>query len=241
MISRMSAEAASSTFAAWRVIALALWVAVFTGTALAEGPESESAPGHWYPVWSAALNHGLPAGVTEVVVLARTVTAPWSTIDDAVAPLEAGRETRLLDRFAQIQDGQPVRTPIGIGQHFDALANIVLMKPKTLAVLFASGPEAGWRALAERFPDSPGLIALSSVRFTEDGETAQVYVSFGCGVDCGAGRVITLGRDADANWQPLEAELLWVAAGEAPQPPPSTDGAKTDNLLGYPLEPDSAR
>lgn len=233
----------------------ALFAASLVGPAVADITATEPAPGNWYPVWSAALDHGLPEGVTEVVVLTRTVAAPWSVIDDVIDDAtdpQSGRETHLVDRFARVEDGRPVRSAHRITRRFDALANIVLLTPKTLDVLFAPGPEAGWETLAKRFPDSPGLIGLSDVRFTEDGESAQVYVSFGCGVDCGAGRVITLGRDADAGWMPRTAELLWVAAGEprAPAraataaPDGSGDGTQPeapDNILGYPLEPDSAR
>lgn len=267
-------------------IALGVGLSASPGAAFAESEHADTeahnenaqdadAPGRWYAVWSAALSHGLGHDAGAILIRAETIPAPWSRIANEVTPAAANDDAR--PRETWLADPRPVLGPEGnslahyrISRRLDLPTRVFLIDNKTLDVLFTKGPDAGWDALRRRFPESPGLVGLSAVRFTADGETAQVYLDFGCGAECGAGRVLTLIRDAHGNWQPADSELTWVAAGAAPaggQPRAETDTASGEGVASgagdgqapnsqaddgqtdpaparrihdYPLEPDSA-
>lgn len=214
---------------------MGLGLGVFLGLGLTTGPgvalaaseraaadvQEVDAPGRWYAVWSAALSHGLGRDTDAILIRAETIPAPWSRIANEVKTDAANddarpRETWLADPRPLLGPSEGAPLQYQISRRLDLPTRVLLIDNKTLDVLFTKGPDAGWEALRGRFPESPGLVGLSAVRFTADGETAQVYLDFGCGAECGAGRVLTLTRDADGNWQPADSELTWVAAGAAP-------------------------
>lgn len=73
-----------------------------------------------------------------------------------------------------------------------------------------SGAGAYWAAFRERYPGYSGVIRLSSIGRSADGSRAAVYVTYGCGGLCGAGRLVTLQNDG-GSWRVVEARTLWVS------------------------------
>ncbi|HEX8319275.1 hypothetical protein [Longimicrobium sp.] len=73
-----------------------------------------------------------------------------------------------------------------------------------------SGAGAYWTAFRERYPGYSGVIRLSSIGRSADGSRAAVYVTYGCGGLCGAGRLVTLRNDG-GSWRVVEARTLWVS------------------------------
>jgi len=172
------------------------------------GADAREAPGAWYPVWSAVLAHGLDAAAASVLIVNETVTAPWASV-----PVNEGRiENPDVEPFRPAPLPPGSATAFTISDKFVLDRPYVLMDRKTLDTLFDVGPKDGWHIFFARFPDVPGIIGLSPVRFTGDGEEATVYLSFGCGPACGAGRVIYLKRRPSLDWQVQDSELVWIAA-----------------------------
>lgn len=173
------------------------------------------APRAWYPVWSAVLTHGLEGQPGSVLIVNETVSAPWASVD-----VNADRRGG-ADRAPFLAAARPPAdaTAFAIDDRLMLDRAYVLMDRKSLDTLFDVGPVDGWHIFFARFPDVPGIVGLSAVRFTGDREEAAVYLSFGCGADCGTGRVVYLKRGEGLDWQIAGSELLWIASGEKTQAP----------------------
>ena len=72
------------------------------------------------------------------------------------------------------------------------------------ALRSAQNPTAYWRRFDARFPRSSGLIAVSRVGFSADGEHALMLVDYGCGGLCG-GTVYYLLTRQGSTWRTVLA------------------------------------
>jgi hypothetical protein len=60
-----------------------------------------------------------------------------------------------------------------------------------------------WGSFQKYYPDSPGIISISSVGFNESKDRALVHVSFECGILCGGAHFYTLEK-RHGIWQIIE-------------------------------------
>ena len=194
-ISRRFPAALAKRHALITILAVLL---VATHPAPAKDVDANSSPGAWYPVWSAIINHGMTANTNAIMILNATIAAPWS---------QAQPEQYL--RSVDLPPGDA--NGFAILDRFELHTPSILMDHKSLGNLFKGGPEVGWQKFFLRFADVEGVVGLSAVRFSDDGEHASAYVTFGCGSSCGIGRIIHLQRDATASWQVVSNDLIWVA------------------------------
>ena len=65
-----------------------------------------------------------------------------------------------------------------------------------------------WRAFRTQFPNTTGIIRLSSVGYSSDGEQALVEVSHGCGSLCGEGSIVLLEK-RDGVWMVRSIRTTW--------------------------------
>jgi hypothetical protein len=72
------------------------------------------------------------------------------------------------------------------------------------------GTIEGWNLLAERYPDSKGLVTLSYPGYSADGDSALVSWSFGRGPLAVEGFVSFLER-IDGDWAILWTESIFVS------------------------------
>jgi hypothetical protein len=68
-----------------------------------------------------------------------------------------------------------------------------------------------WRAFRMVYPaTAAGVVTLSSVGFSRDGQRAIVNVDYSCGALCGGGRVVSLWREG-RRWRVLGSRQTWVS------------------------------
>jgi hypothetical protein len=73
------------------------------------------------------------------------------------------------------------------------------------SLLYAQLNEEGifWKGFQKHYPDSAGIISISSVGFNESKDRALVYVSFTCGFLCGGVHFYTLEKSGN-SWKIIE-------------------------------------
>ena len=73
------------------------------------------------------------------------------------------------------------------------------------------GKEGGdWEAFYKKYPKSSGLITLSRLGLSQNGDRALVYVSHQCGFLCGTGKYFSLQKD-DGRWKVLQEYMRWIS------------------------------
>lgn len=163
-----------------------------------------------YAVLSAVIAHGLPADTKRIAIAAQTTGNP-----DTVVPPGAD-----LQALATTLETTPALLYYwtNLNRQIATLEPKLALKPKvefvdaTLRAKIFAGedPQAGWDRFHKRFPQTPGLLAVSRVALDDSRTNALVYVEFACGPTCGTGRLIRLSR-VNATWAVLSGELMWVA------------------------------
>lgn len=76
--------------------------------------------------------------------------------------------------------------------------------------LSGKGFKEFWPAFYSRYPGSSGIMSLSRVGYSPDGNAAMVYVGVSCGGLCGAGYDIILVKE-DGKWKIKEGVMLWIS------------------------------
>ena len=69
--------------------------------------------------------------------------------------------------------------------------------------------DAYWREFAIRFPRAGGVVSLSGIGRSADGERAVVYVQHGCGSLCGSSHLVLLRREQGV-WRVEQARMTTV-------------------------------
>jgi hypothetical protein len=67
-----------------------------------------------------------------------------------------------------------------------------------------------WGAFSKKYPKSSGLIAVSRVGLSRNGERALVYVERYCGPLCGTGKYFSL-QKRDGSWRVLQEYMRWIS------------------------------
>jgi hypothetical protein len=62
-----------------------------------------------------------------------------------------------------------------------------------------SNPDLYWQEFRRRFPEAKGILSVTGIGYSKDGNEALVAVNYGCGGLCGIGRFVTLKR-IDRKW-----------------------------------------
>jgi len=84
----------------------------------------------------------------------------------------------------------------------------VVLNDRT-ADIFSAGVE-GWDDFYQRYPESRGLLEVTSPAFSPDREHALVYMSHSCGGLCGTGWLVHLKRSA-SGWRIESRRMLWIS------------------------------
>ena len=119
------------------------------------------------------------------------------------AMIESFRELRASNRDLDVE-----RLPSGV----------TLVPSEEIDALYGAGGSAGVRDLLERWDDferrfgSSRITTLSRVAFSEDGERALLGVAMQCGLMCGHGEYLLLGKvDTDGSWRVLKRHGTWIS------------------------------
>src|SRR2546423_9068710 len=72
---------------------------------------------------------------------------------------------------------------------------VLLLDRRALASLPREDPEKYWTEFYKQFPGTSGLISLSAIGYSADGERGVLMVDVGCGGLCGNGYIVVAKRD----------------------------------------------
>jgi hypothetical protein len=67
-----------------------------------------------------------------------------------------------------------------------------------------------WTDYYKKYPNSQGILSLSRVGFSPDGNQAVFYASNGCGGKCGTGTYVVMKR-VDSGWKVAKEILTWIS------------------------------
>ncbi len=201
----------------WRalVVALAAFLAATAAPAAdrsAPADEVAALAPEEYAVLGRVIAHGLNGTATAIVI------ASDSTGIGAV-PVRKGEDLRqyaaelgiapdLFERWVARNRGRHGFTPSFTSLTIDC----ALMNDTERAAIFAANDAAGsWERFFTRYPGAPGFLRLSRPALDDAHQSALVYVEFHCGPECGSGRLVTVTRAPDGEWQVAGGDLVWMA------------------------------
>ncbi|MDT5122012.1 MAG: hypothetical protein QOC96_1494 [Acidobacteriota bacterium] len=99
-------------------------------------------------------------------------------------------------------------------QHLDNLFKLkverVLVSASEIKEIFENHHIEGWKIIAERYPDSLGLITLSRIGFNPERTQALVHVGIGCGGSCGEGNFFLLAKESGV-WKVQKKIMTWIS------------------------------
>jgi hypothetical protein len=72
----------------------------------------------------------------------------------------------------------------------------------------AKDAAAFWDEFRRRYPDAHGILSLTGIGYSQNGDHAIVAVNYGCGPLCGGGRIVAL-RKVDDAWIVSGPITLW--------------------------------
>ena len=87
---------------------------------------------------------------------------------------------------------------------------VLLLGHSSLDPLPRPNPDKYWTAFYEKFPGTNGLISLSAVGYSADGNRGVLMVDVGCGGLCGNGYIVVVTREGD-GWRIAHIENTWVS------------------------------
>ncbi len=163
-----------------------------------------------YAVLSAVIVHGLPPDTKSIAISTQTTGRPGAVVPPG-ADLQA-LATRLETTPALLYYWSNLnQQSVALEPKFTLQPKVELVDDALRAKIFGGDdPATGWARFHQRFPQTPGLLAVSRVALDDARTNALVYIEFACGPACGTGRLIRLSR-VNATWAVLSGELMWVA------------------------------
>lgn len=87
---------------------------------------------------------------------------------------------------------------------------VLLLDRRALALLPRADPEKYWTEFYQRFPDTNGLISLSAIGYSADGNLGVLMVDVGCGGLCGNGYIVVAKRES-GKWHLATVRNTWVS------------------------------
>lgn len=204
------------------VLPLAIMVAACDASRVLPATGEVAAPDSAeYAAWSAVLREHIATPKQRMPVLIDSTWAIPRPLDeadhygrerlrDSFPPAEA-----LLSRFDAVNGrSHAMRPAFRLDREYRLLP---LSEMKAFFGLPSDGawqdvrdPEAGWERFAARFPRADGVIRLSRVAFSTDGDWALMYYDVQCGLTCGGGSYLGLRRDGD-TWRVVADVNLWAS------------------------------
>ncbi len=94
------------------------------------------------------------------------------------------------------------QVPRILENHFEPTARYQVV-PRSLLEAQLNDGGVLWGGFEKHYPDSPGIISVSSVGFNESKDRALVYVSFTCGLLCGGAHFYTLEKRGN-SWKIIQ-------------------------------------
>ena len=86
--------------------------------------------------------------------------------------------------------------------------NARIASSQTIEKIFAG--KGWWQEFYHRYPDSKGFLQVSKPVFSDDRQTALIYVTHSCGGLCGTGWVMLLSREG-GTWRIADKQMLWIS------------------------------
>ena len=93
--------------------------------------------------------------------------------------------------------------------HVGSGLEVTLSRASTLDSLWRPDVEAFWAAVRGRYPQSSGLVSVSSVGYNADRTRAILKIRHGCGSLCGGGQDVLLQRSGD-GWRISNVAMRYV-------------------------------
>jgi hypothetical protein len=150
----------------------------------------------------------VPGSKNRVVLPDKTEPRQW-IMDDRLGTVP-DVDTAAINAFRR---ANAVATPIG--KIVLAGVEVVVAPDSVIENLGRSdsgpvNPRQYWSNFAARFPGAAGILRFSAIGLSQDGQTAVVGVSFGCGGLCGRGHIAVV-RKIDGRWKLIGYGYGWVS------------------------------
>jgi hypothetical protein len=87
---------------------------------------------------------------------------------------------------------------------------VVLLDRAALAALSRDNPRRYWTEFDQRYPSTNGIISLSAIGYSADGNRAVLMVDVGCGELCGNGYIVVAKRER-GKWYLAKIQNTWVS------------------------------
>jgi len=170
-----------------------------------------------YDIISAALNHGIGAEASLVIIDGRTTGAVINIEDPGMNREDIARElgtsaAAIADWLRTNRRQYTLQAQLSLRTQFELLA-----QTRREAIFNQSDPATNWEQFHTQFPDTDGIVRVSRPGIDDIGRAALLYLEFECGYECGSGRLIGLQRDAADAWQVTSGTLVWITS---PEPSP---------------------
>lgn len=87
---------------------------------------------------------------------------------------------------------------------------VLLVNHSSLASLPRPDPDKYWSAFYQKLPGTNGLISVSAIGYSADGNHGVLMVDVGCGGLCGNGYIVVVSRER-GEWHIARIENTWVS------------------------------
>ena len=94
--------------------------------------------------------------------------------------------------------------------HFGFDVEIKTISPDQKKAFFTGDIERGWKAFYRAYPNCGGIIAVSRVAYSADGDTALVYTGESSGGMAGGG-ILHLLKRQENGWKEVNQFLTWAS------------------------------
>jgi hypothetical protein len=145
-----------------------------------------------YAVYSAVLSDPryLERSVKLLLIKDRTFTYDPTVLGDLVAQVPGTRDDTVKDFALKNREVRRLENRFKL----DLITSI--LNSDDFDEMMARDLYEGWRVVHENYPNSSGVISLSSVGFNREGTQAIVYIRRGCGPTCGESKLFVLTKDS---------------------------------------------
>ena len=171
----------------WNVVGFAV-VLLTPLPAFGQGTRDDAA------VYVAAIGDMLRSGRGPVVTSISTRPGLLTFADGWSAG--AGVDSSAAGAFARIN-----AAPVPVSSFDIEGAELRFVPDSSLTELSQSAKhaEAFWDEFRRRYPDAHGILSLTGIGYSQNGDQAIVAVNYGCGPLCGGGRIVAL-RKVEGAW-----------------------------------------
>jgi hypothetical protein len=87
---------------------------------------------------------------------------------------------------------------------------VLLLGRSSLASLPREDPDKYWSEFYRRFPGTNGLISVSGIGYSADGNLGVLMVDMGCGGLCGSGYIVVVRRE-HGEWHIAHIQNTWIS------------------------------